>query len=95
MDFNRPCNHWLSDNDRLDEIFGPMPELPPPCTRLWTRQRKATVIEAVHGGWIPIEEVCELYMISVDEFLLWERDVDQFYGRNTTMQLRCQRRTQR
>jgi hypothetical protein len=75
LGLNPPCNNWLSDNDRLDEIFGPMPELPPPFIRIWTIQRKATIIEAVHGGWVPIEEVCRLYMISVDEFLSWERDV--------------------
>ena len=26
-----------------------------------------------------IEEVCEIYQISVDEFLAWERDID-WYG---------------
>lgn len=69
------CHHWISDNNRLDEIFGPMPDLPPPSTWLWTLRRKATVIAAVHGGWVPIEEVCQSYKISVDEFLAWERDV--------------------
>jgi hypothetical protein len=40
-------------------------------------RRKATVINAVRGGWVPIEEVCGLYLLSVDEFLAWERDFDQ------------------
>jgi hypothetical protein len=59
------------------DACGPVPELPKPHRR-WTVRRKATVIEAVRGGWIPIEEVCELYSISVDEFLAWERDLDRY-----------------
>ena len=54
-----------------------MPELPSPAQR-WTVRRKAAVIEAVRGGWMPIEEVCEIYQISVDEFLAWERDIDRY-----------------
>jgi uncharacterized protein DUF1153 len=50
------------------EAFGSMPELPTPHQR-WTVRRKAAVIEAVRGGWMPIEEVCEFYSISVNEFL--------------------------
>jgi hypothetical protein len=36
-----------------------MPELPK-CNQRWTVRRKAAVIEAVRGGWIPIEEACEV-----------------------------------
>ena len=53
-----------------------MPEVPKPNQR-WTVRRKAAVIEAVRGCWIPIDEVCKLYNISVDEFLAWERDLDR------------------
>jgi len=40
----------------------------------------------VRDGWIPIEEACELYNISVDEFLAWERDLDRYgvHGLRTT-----------
>ena len=53
-----------------------VPNLPRPCQR-WTVACKATVVRAMRGGWVPIEEVCELYNISPDEFLAWERDVDR------------------
>jgi Protein of unknown function (DUF1153) len=62
----------LYQADLLDLV----PDLPKPTER-WTVRRKATVIQAVRGGWVPIEEVCELYKISVDEFLAWERDIDR------------------
>ena len=71
-------DHPRSDtaNDDYTEVFDRMPTLPSPQQR-WTVQRKAAVIEAVRGGWMPIEEACRLYNISVDEFLNWERDIDR------------------
>jgi hypothetical protein len=59
-----------------EDVFARMPVLPKPRQR-WTVRRKAAVIEAVRGGWVPIEEVCGLYKLSVDEFLAWERDIDR------------------
>jgi hypothetical protein len=60
-----------------EDVFDQVPELPSPGQR-WTSRRKAAVIAAVREGWVPIEEVCELYSISVDEFLAWERDIDRY-----------------
>jgi hypothetical protein len=77
MDCEPWCDHNLAERDRLDAVFGPMPKLPPRSARLWSIRSKAAVIEAVQGGWVPIEEVCRSYMISVDQFLAWERDVQQ------------------
>ena len=58
------------------EAFEHVPELPSLGQR-WTARRKAAIIEAVRGGWVPIEEACRLYNVSVDEFLAWERDIDR------------------
>jgi hypothetical protein len=63
-------------SDDWHDVLGPLPELPSPSER-WTVRRKAAVIEAVRGGWMPIEEACRVYNISVDEFLAWERDIDR------------------
>jgi hypothetical protein len=65
----------MSDSFNLP-VFGKMPELPS-LSKRWTARRKAAVIEAVRGGWVPIEEACRLYNLSVDEFLSWERDIDR------------------
>jgi hypothetical protein len=72
-------------NDDWTDFLAQVPELPKPRQR-WTVRRKAAVIEAVRGGWMPIEEVVELYNISVDEFLTWERDMDRhgMHGLRTT-----------
>ncbi len=76
----------LITDDQTD-LLGGVPELPAPPVQRWTVHRKATVINAVRGGWVPIEEVCRLYTLSVDEFLAWERDID----RNGVPGLRCTR----
>jgi hypothetical protein len=73
----RPKNEGSADDPSLDDLLGQMPELPRPRQR-WTVRRKAAVIEAVRGGWVRIEEVIQLYNLSVDEFLAWERDIDRF-----------------
>jgi hypothetical protein len=59
------------------ELLDLVPDLPKPRQR-WTVTRKTVVIQAVRDGWVPIEDVCELYSISVDEFLAWERDLDRY-----------------
>ena len=81
--FQFPLQNGSEEWDGADA--GPMPKLPKPRQR-WTVRRKAAVVEAVRGGWIPIEEACELYSISVDEFLAWERDLDRYgvHGLRTT-----------
>ena len=63
-------------DDWSDPLLGHLPQLPSPGQR-WTVRRKAAVIEAVRGSWMPIEEACRIYNISVDEFLAWERDLDR------------------
>jgi hypothetical protein len=68
-------NVGSADNPNNADAFGSMPELPS-LGRRWTVRRKAAVIEAVRGG-VPIEEACQLYKLSVDEFLAWERDIDR------------------
>ena len=54
-----------------------LPELPRAGQR-WTVQRKAAVVEAVRGGWMPLDEACVLYNVSIDEFIAWERDLDRY-----------------
>jgi aspartyl protease family protein len=52
----------LSFPDRAQDELDLVPELPRPDQR-WTVQRKTTVVRAVRYGWVPIEELCELYNI--------------------------------
>lgn len=61
-----------------DDPLHYVPELPPSAVGRWTVRRKAEIVRAVRGGWVPIDEVCRLYSISADEFVAWERDLDRY-----------------
>ena len=87
--FNLPATDEGPDSGDWTNVLGKMPELPS-LSKRWTVRRKAAVIEAVRGGWVPIEEACRLYNLSVDEFLAWERDIDRYgmHGlRSTRLQI--------
>ncbi len=51
--------------------------LPPPDTARWVARRKAEVVAAVHGGLLTIDEVCEHYSLTLEEFASWQRAVDR------------------
>src|SRR5437868_14655502 len=40
-------------------------------------RRKATVVQAVRNGALTLDEACERYNVSVEEFWAWERDLDR------------------
>ena len=64
---------------RTKQVIGPagMPlsieDLPPPDTKRWVVRRKAEVVAGVHAGLISIEEACQRYELSMEEFLSWQR----------------------
>ncbi|MEZ5776487.1 MAG: DUF1153 domain-containing protein [Hyphomicrobiaceae bacterium] len=68
---------------RVRYVIGPdgapltIADLPPADTKRWVIRRKAEVVAAVRGGLISIEEACERYKLTVDEFLSWQRSIDQ------------------
>ena len=51
-------------------------DLPPPNTQRWVARRKAVVVNAVRSGVISLEEVCQRYELSVEEFLGWQRAIE-------------------
>ena len=50
--------------------------LPPENTVRWVIRRKAEVVAAVRNGLIGLDEACERYRLSVEEFLNWEQLVN-------------------
>ena len=50
--------------------------LPPPNTKRWVSRRKAEVVAAVRAGLLTLEEACKRYDISTEEFLSWQRLID-------------------
>jgi Protein of unknown function (DUF1153) len=52
-------------------------DLPPQDTKRWVIRRKATLVAAVRGGLLTVEEACDRYALSIDEFLSWQRLMDR------------------
>ena len=68
---------------RPAQVIGPLGEpltidsLPPAGTTRWVIRRKAEVVAAVNGGLVSIDNVCERYGLSLEEFASWQRAVDR------------------
>lgn len=64
-------------HSRARYVIGPdgspltLADLPPLDTKRWVVRRKAVLVAAVRGGLLSLEEACERYKLTVDEFLCW------------------------
>jgi Protein of unknown function (DUF1153) len=52
-------------------------DLPPSNTKRWVIKRKAILVAAVRGGLLSLEEACDRYTLTVDEFLSWQQLIDR------------------
>jgi len=52
-------------------------DLPPPQTKRWVIRRKAEVVAAVRGDLLTLEEACQRYSLSSEEFTSWQRLIDR------------------
>ena len=52
-------------------------DLPPKDTKRWVIRRKAEVVAAVRGGLISLDDACRRYTLSVEEFLSWQKAIDE------------------
>lgn len=50
--------------------------LPPKDTQRWVIRRKAEVVAAVRGGLLSLDDACQRYRLSVEEFVSWQRSID-------------------
>ena len=68
---------------KVNYVMGPdgspltIADLPPTNTKRWVIRRKAEVVAAVRGGLISLEEACERYTLTVEEFLAWQRAIER------------------
>lgn len=78
-------NHTLrQDTNHLPElntnptVIGPdgyvmtIHDLPPRNTKRWVTRRKAQVVYAVQAGLITLEDACERYSLTPEEFASWQ-----------------------
>ena len=67
---------------RAKYVIGPdgspltIADLPAPGTKRWVIRRKAEVVAAVRSGTISLEDACNRYKLSMEEFLSWQRLID-------------------
>lgn len=52
-------------------------DLPSPNTKRWVIRRKAEVVAGVRAGLLSLEEACERYKLSVEEFISWQRLIER------------------
>jgi hypothetical protein len=57
--------------------MGRLDDLPPPGIKRWVIRRKAEVVAAVRAGILSLDEACDRYKLSVEEFLSWQRSIDR------------------
>ena len=75
----------MIENQRIRpaKVIGPLGEpltldtLPPAETSRWVIRRKAEVVAAVSGGLLTVDEVCDRYALTMEEFAGWQRAVDR------------------
>ena len=66
-----------------ERVIGPFGEalslkdLPKNNTTRWVIRRKAEVVAAVHGGLLSLEEACDRYDLSLEEFISWQESIDR------------------
>ena len=53
-------------------------DLPPVTTKRWVIRRTAEVVAAVRGGLLTLEEACARYSLTIEEFLSWQKAIDQY-----------------
>ena len=53
-------------------------DLPPPNTQRWVIRRKAEVVAAVRGGLLSLDDACERYGLTNEEFLAWQVSIDRY-----------------
>ena len=66
-------------NPIIEQVGEPltMDDLPPPNIRRWITRRKAEVVTAVRTGLLSLDEACVRYGITSEEFLSWQRLLDE------------------
>ncbi len=52
-------------------------DLPPPETRRWVARRKLQVVAAVQTGALSLDDACNRYSLSAEEFAAWEQAIDR------------------
>lgn len=70
--------NYLSESNANPTVIGPdgyvmtIHDLPSRNTKRWVTRRKAQVVYAVQAGLIRLEDACERYSLTPEEFASWQ-----------------------
>ena len=53
-------------------------EMPSPETQRWNNRKKAKVVVAVDSGLLDLADACNMYALSLNEFLSWKAAYGRF-----------------
>lgn len=74
-DFGLPrLRHFTAPNGRVVTIA----DLPVPGRTRWSAYRKAELVMAVKGGLLSLEDACERYDLSLEEYRAWENSFQRY-----------------
>jgi hypothetical protein len=73
-------DHYASPNagSAVSHIEIAVMPLPPPGSKRWSPDAKAAVAAAVRGRILTLDEACEQYPLTVQEYLTWQHRIDLF-----------------
>ncbi len=60
------------------EASGFIAELPSADTKRWVVRHKAVVVQAVRSGSISLQDACQRYNLSSEEFAGWQRSIERY-----------------
>jgi transposase-like protein len=82
--------------ERLLHVLEPeedlLAHLPPAGTRHWVPRHKAAVVAAVREGILSLQEACERYMLTDEEFHSWLDAIDRHGIAGLRTSMRAERR---
>src|SRR5687767_7070045 len=75
MKSNKASAETLSNSLQMDE--SPRVKLPASNVQRWGAHRKAAVVDAVSNGLLTLEDACERYALTTEEFRSWQEAVNR------------------
>ncbi len=77
MNDDRTPSNGSAQSSAPDSRALRLEDLPPPGTTRWVVRRKAAVVAGVRAGLLTLDEACNRYRLSVEEFLSWQNTIER------------------
>ncbi len=92
MKIQKTSAETLANSHQLGERY--QVNLPASNAKRWGAHQKAAVVDAVSKGLLALEDACECYALTVDEFRSWQETVDRHGVVGLTAKMAQERRNE-